>query len=107
MFRVSIIGNLGGEPKVRTASNGREFMSMSVAISKRDKSTMWVNVTANKQEGLIQYLTKGRQIFVCGECNIGTYQGQPDVDVYADRIELCGKAADGGETASDEGDNTF
>ena len=108
MFRLSIIGNLGAAPTIRTAANGREFMSFSVAISHRDKSTTWVNVTGNKQEKLMDYLTKGRQVYVTGDGAIEMYKGQPDVTIYADRIELCGKSNDQQEQAeTSKEENTF
>lgn len=90
MILLSIIGNLGGVPNVRTTAEGREFMSFSVAVTNRDKSTTWVSVSANMQSSLLPYMTKGRQVYVRGDMRVEMYKNEPSINVHAERIELCG-----------------
>lgn len=91
MIQLLILGNLGSAPTVRTAANGREFMTFSVASTNRDKSTTWVNCVANKMESILPYLEKGRQVLVQGSCEIKVYKNEPDISLHADWIQLAGE----------------
>lgn len=69
MLKVTLIGNLGGEPERRQANNGRIAVSFSVAASNgRDRAPTWVNVTAwdNLGEICAKYLHKGSKAAVIG-----------------------------------------
>lgn len=90
MVNLLVLGNLGNVPTVRTAANGREFMTFSVASTNRDKSTTWVNVIANKMENILPYLEKGRQVLVSGSCEVKVYKNEPDIQLHADWVQLAG-----------------
>lgn len=94
MLQLCILGNLGNEPTVRTAANGREFMTFSVASSDRDKHTTWVNVIAIKMEGILPYMQKGRQVLVMGSVDIKVYKSEPDITLHADVVQLAGGKMD-------------
>lgn len=90
MKLIQIIGNLGQEPKLRTSANGRELMTFSVAVTNKDKTTTWFNIVANKMQGILPYLTKGRQLYVLGELELKTYKGEIDATIFAEIVQLCG-----------------
>ena len=105
MKQITIIGNLGSNATLRTTADGRQIMTFSVAVSKKDTTPTWFNCIARHREGLFAYLLKGQCVVVTGELNVGTYKGEPDLTVNADYIELCGKAPEAEPETKTEGDN--
>lgn len=89
MKNVFIIGNLGANAIRRATSDGRELMTFSVAVNDKS-STTWFNVVSRFKENQFPYLEKGTQVAVTGDLSVSTFNGQPDLTVNADRIELCG-----------------
>ncbi|EEH36878.2 hypothetical protein PAAG_07296 [Paracoccidioides lutzii Pb01] len=52
--RITLVGNLGGQPELRATSGGRELVSYSVATSyglKEDRQTSWWRITSFAPEG--------------------------------------------------------
>lgn len=90
MKQVQVIGNLGNEPKIIVATNGKELMQFSLAESRKGAETTWFSVVANKQESILPYMSKGRQIFVQGSFEVKDYKGALDFSIFADRIQLLG-----------------
>lgn len=85
-----IIGNLGKNASSVTMNDGTEKMKFSVAVSGKGDNVTWFGVLARMQEKLLPFLTKGRQVFVQGDLNAELYNGAIALNVYADRIVLCG-----------------
>lgn len=90
MTQLTIIGNLGSDAQTRTLANGKQLMTFNVAVSTKN-STVWYSVASNLIEGVLPYLTKGRQVYVQGRPEFKVYNGTPDISVYADHIELVGR----------------
>jgi len=75
--RITIIGNLGGDPQERKTPDGTPVTSFSVATNKRwtdgsgeqQERTVWFRVTAWRRlaETCAKYLRVGRQVYVEGE----------------------------------------
>lgn len=93
MKQLQIIGNLGGDAQLRTLANGKELMTFNVAVTTKT-GTEWMSVAANKIEGVLPYLTKGRQVYVQGRPEFKVYNGNIDISIYADHIELTGRGND-------------
>lgn len=93
MIQLQFIGNLGADVQLRMLANGKELMTFNVAVSTKT-GTLWVSVATNKIEGVLQYLTKGRQVYIQGRPEFKTYNGNIDISVYADHIELVGRGND-------------
>lgn len=77
MIRMSIIGNLGGDPELRDVG-GRQVCSFNVGCRSRRKNketgryeTEWVRCTAwgSQADYCAKYLTKGAKIFAVGDYN--------------------------------------
>lgn len=98
MQQLTIIGNLGSDAQTRTLSNGKQLMTFNVAVSNK-QGTTWYSVASNLIEGVLPYLTKGRQVYVQGRPEFKVYNGTPDISLYADHIELVGR---GEEKPSEE-----
>lgn len=94
MKQITIIGNLGSNAVVRTTADGRQLMSFSVAVSRRDQPATWFNCVGNLRENLLQHLIKGQCVCVTGDLAARVYQNAPDLSVSIDRVELCGAKPD-------------
>ena len=100
MKQITIIGNLGANAVRRTASDGRELMTFSVAVS-AGQSTTWFNVVGAFREKVFPYLVKGQCVCAVGDLSAAIFKDRIDLTVNLDRVELCGKAP---ETAAKESD---
>lgn len=73
-------GRLGRDAEVRYTQGGTAVANMAIAVDVgfgENKSTLWLDAAIfgkRAESGLIQYLTKGKQVAVSGE--IGTRQYQ-------------------------------
>lgn len=92
MKQVTIIGNLGANAVMRTASDGKQLMSFNVAVNSGANTTTWFNCIGNMRDKLFQYLVKGQCVLVQGDLNARVYNGSIDLSISVDKIELCGKA---------------
>lgn len=98
MIQIECIGNLGNDAEIK-AINGREYLSFRMASTERFKDkteTTWVSVLYRRSDALAQYLTKGTQVYVCGEGNISVWTNRDgvahaDVRVWAHQLTLVGK----------------
>jgi single-strand DNA-binding protein len=74
--RVQLIGNLGRDPEARFTANGKKYAVFSIAVNRTWKSaegekqqaTDWflVNAWGKLGETCLEYLKKGRLVFVEG-----------------------------------------
>jgi single-strand DNA-binding protein len=112
--KVTIIGNLGGDPETRYTPSGKMNVRFSVATNRRftdqngqlQERTSWFRVTAwgglaETLDRLAQSgaLTKGKQVFVEGRLDANEYQDQQgqtrtSLDVFANELLLLGTRAD-------------
>ena len=92
MKQITIIGNLGANAVMRTASDGRQLMSFNVAVNNQNGETTWFNCIGTMREKLFPYLVKGQCVCVMGDLAARIYQNSIDLSVSIDRTELCGKA---------------
>lgn len=102
MFRAIVIGNLGSDAKVESA-NGKPFVSFSVGHNDRwtdangnvRESTQWISCALNGDGGqLLQYLKKGKSVYVEGRCTTRVFSSQKlrcmvaGVNLSVDHLEL-------------------
>lgn len=98
MKQIFIVGNVGAAPVCRVLSDGREIMSFNVAVNEPNDKATWFGICARKQEKLLQYIGKGKQVAVIGRFDAKVYNNGIDYTIYADQITLCGGTA---ETTTD------
>ena len=87
--KVTITGNLGGDPEMRYMQDGTPVTSFSVATNRnwtnsdgsQGEETVWFRVSAWRRLGEIcnQYLSKGRQVYVEGRLTPDKGTGGPRV----------------------------
>lgn len=109
--QVSLIGNLGQDPKMIAARTGGQVASLSVATVERgytrkdgtkvEDSTEWHNVVCfGKLAEIAQkYLRKGSSVFVQGRLKTRSYEGDDKVkrnvtEVIAETLQLLDRRRD-------------
>lgn len=98
--KVTILGNLGQDPEVRSFDNGGKVCNLSVATSEswKDKNTgekrertEWHRI-AIFAEGIVrvaeQYLSKGSKVYIEGQLETRKWQDQSGQDRYTTEIVL-------------------
>lgn len=100
--KVTLIGNLGKDPEIRSMQNGRQMASLTIATNeswkdkttgeRRDK-TEWHNVVIFS-EGLVKvcqnYLKKGSKVYIEGQLQTRKWQDQDGRDRYTTEVVLQG-----------------
>ena len=97
--KVTLIGNLGQDPEVRTANNGSKIVTLSIATS-----DSWKDQDGNKQErtewhrvvifneGLSKvadtYLRKGSKVYLEGKLQTRKWQDRSGQDRYSTEVVL-------------------
>ena len=99
--KVTIIGNVGGDPEMRFTPSGKPVTSFSVATNRayttpegeRKQETEWFNVVAWNRlaEQCNQFLGKGRLVYADGRMHTRNWQGQDGqqhsrTEVIANRV---------------------
>ena len=87
--KVTVIGNLGGDPEMRYTQDGTPVTSFSVATNRKWKNkdgsqgeeTVWIRVSAWRRlaEVCNQYLSKGKQVYVEGRLTPDKETGGPRI----------------------------
>jgi len=83
MNSVSLVGNLGADPKLIVGASGKKRATFRVAVNEGqgdDEKTHWVNCTAfgTLAENLCESLHKGNRVVVVGRFN--SYDKEVEVD---------------------------
>lgn len=94
MKSITIIGNLGANAVRRMTSDGKEIMTFNVAVNQSENNAIWFNCIGRFRENLLQYLVKGQGVCVIGDLSPRLYNGQMDLQVNVNSIELVGSKPD-------------
>lgn len=105
MNRVTLVGNVGKDPEVKSFQNGGKVVNFSIATAEtwKDKTTgekkektEWHNIAAF-QDGLTgiveQYVRKGSKLLVEGKLQTRKWQDQSGTDRYSTEVVLQGPDA--------------
>ena len=101
MLRVSLLGNLGGDPETRYSQKGTEFTQFRVAVNQvrtgpegeRQENTEWFRVrVSGRQLDFAKRLGKGNRVLVIGRLDISHFlsregEQRTSYDVWADDIQ--------------------
>lgn len=97
MNRVTLIGNLGKDPEIRSLTNGNRVASFSLAVTEswkdrsgeRKEKTEWIPVVIFN-EGILgvaeKYLRKGSKCLIEGKWQTRKWQDQSGNDRYATEV---------------------
>lgn len=119
MQKLTIIGNLTGDPELRTTTTGSEVCSFTVAVNRRKTANNqtpeadFFRVSAWGERGKVcnQYLTKGKKVAVIGQVSAHAYTAQDgtaraSLDVFAEDVEFLTPKGNG-YTPVEDSDNPF
>lgn len=100
--KVTLIGNLGKDPEVRTTQDGREIANLTLATSQswkdkrtgeRKERTEWHRIVCFS-EGLVgvikSYVKKGSKIYVEGQLQTRKWVDDNGVEKYSTEVVLQG-----------------
>lgn len=100
--QVSLIGNLGADPEIKSFQNGGKIANLRIATSEtwkdknsgeRKERTEWHSVTVSS-DGLVgvveRFLKKGSKVFVQGQLQTRKWQDQNGNDRYTTEVVLRG-----------------
>ena len=102
MNKIIIIGNLTGDPAIRTTRDGISVCDFTVAVNghrKEDPAQFFrVSVWRQLGENCHKYLAKGRKVCVTGVVSAHTYQGNDgatrvSLDIQANEVEFLSPAS--------------
>lgn len=102
MNKIIIIGNLTGDPAIRTTRDGISVCDFTVAVNGRRKEDpaqfFRVSVWRQMGENCHKYLAKGRKVCVTGAVSAHTYQGNDgatrvSLDIQASDVEFLPPAS--------------
>ena len=100
MNKLTIIGNLTGEPEIRTTTTGKTVCGFTVAVNRRKKiegqpeaDFFRVSAWDALGENCGKYLAKGRKVAVVGAVSVRTYDTQngehrASMEVQAQEVEF-------------------
>ena len=105
MNKVTLIGNVGREPEVRSTPSGQTLAKFSLATSyktKGEKHTEWHNLVAwgKTAEIVSDYVGKGKQIAIIGRLQTDSWEDRETgkkmyrTDIVVENLELLGGGGD-------------
>jgi len=102
MNKLTIIGNLTGDPELRTTQSGISVCAFTVAVNRRKQQGQqpeadFFRVTAWRQlgENCAKWLVKGRKVCVVGPVSLSVFTGNngktyANLEVTAEDVEFLG-----------------
>lgn len=113
--KITLIGNLGRDPEVRSISSERKVADFSVAVTdaytdrngQRQEKTEWFRVSFWNQKADVveKYLKKGNPVYVEGRLSVRTYTDKEgkerySLEVLGQELTLLGSRPNEGEGGS-------
>lgn len=95
------VGRLGNDAEVKKSQSGSAYASFRIANDTGfgdRKKTQWIRCLIfgkRAESGLIDYLKKGQQVFVCGELQVETNESDSgkvyvNIDLRVQEVSLVG-----------------
>jgi single-strand DNA-binding protein len=96
--KVILIGNVGRDPETRFTQGGKAVTNFSIATTERyngEDQTEWHNIVLWGSEGLLPYITKGKQLYIEGKIQTRKWDGNDGqkhykTEIVALRVQLLG-----------------
>jgi single-strand DNA-binding protein len=111
-----LIGNLGSDPELRYTAGGTAVAKFSLATSRKftgkdgqkQEKTEWHRITAWGKLAEIcgQYLSKGKQVYIEGRIEYGSYEKEGvkhyTTDIIAENMNMLGSPGQGNRAQEPE-----
>lgn len=116
MNKLTIIGNLTGDPDLRTTTAGVNVCTFTIAVNRRKKiegqpEADFFRVTAWRERGeqCAKFLSKGKKACVIGPVSVRTFTGndgttRASLEVTADEVEFLSPRVSDAEPGQPERD---
>lgn len=110
---VTVLGNVGKDPVIRTTNTGDPIANFSIAVSEKRKgaeTTVWFNCTAfGRNASVVQdYVRRGGKVLVQGRIQTREYDKDgarhQAWEVLVDRLSLEGSKADSNQQTGNRDD---
>lgn len=101
MNKITLIGNLGADPELRSTNNGINVCTFRIGVSRSykdasgEKPTDWIQIVAWRQLGELcsKYLSKGNKVAIDGSLQTRQYEDKQGnkrtaFEVVADNVEF-------------------
>lgn len=100
--RVTLIGNVGKDPEIRSTQSGKKIASLTIATSEswndrqsgeRKERTEWhrVSIMSDTLAGVVErYVKKGSKLYVSGQLQTRKWTDQSGQERYTTEIVLSG-----------------
>lgn len=100
MIQIEFIGNVGADAELKQTTQGKEFVTFRVAVSKRWKDehgnpqerTKWISCSRNGSKSFADCIKQGRKVYIRGDVDTRAYTsaGQPYAELvcYVAEIEF-------------------
>ena len=120
--RLTLIGNVGASPEIRTTSSGSKLARLSLATNERWKDsagetherTDWHRLTCWGKLADIaeEFVSKGDRLYVEGRVQYGSYDRDdgssiPTIDIHVSEIVMLGSAGRGSPESARDDDFEF
>ncbi|WP_268913975.1 single-stranded DNA-binding protein [Lentilactobacillus sp. SPB1-3] len=113
MRQITISGNLGSDPEVRTTQNGSTVANFSVAVrqTRPDENGQYgadwfrCSVWGNRASTIQTYYHKGSHVVVSGSLEFSEYNGSTQFNVFVNDFDLPDNNAS--QTQSGAGSNNY
>lgn len=101
MLQLQIIGNLTRDAEIRQSQKTQDnFLTFTIAVNEgKDKPAIFIRCLRrayDNTQNLMQYMTKGKKVYVQGRPSVGIYNDRennsirPDITCFVEHIELLG-----------------
>ena len=110
MNKCLFIGNLVKDVELQTSKAGKSFINNTIAVSRIDKSTDYLNITAfgKTAEVISKYFTKGSRIGIESHAQQSSYEKDGhkvyQITFIVDSIDFCEKKS-AAQTDNADGDD--
>ena len=109
--QITIVGNLGADPELRTVPSGNSVCNFDVATSRkfttrsgdeRDDTTWFrIAVWGKQAEPCAKYLSKGRKVLVVGRVGVSAYthrdgEARASLEINAATVQFLSDRDEGG-----------
>lgn len=114
MIEVTLIGNLTADVMIRNAEDGTKFGAVTVAVNRKDRTgnnipdyIRLIFSDSFARSGVMEYLTKGKQVYVRGDERVYTHEGTGgktyvNRDVRVKELQLLGGRQDAAPANGDD-----
>lgn len=117
---ITLIGNVGADPEIRTTSSGTKVASFSLATSRTwkdakgaaqektewHKCVVWGSAKGDGLAGIVEkYVTKGTKLYVTGRVEYRSYENKDKQTVYVTEVNVSEVVLLGGGGEREDADD--